>query len=100
MFFIGKNAGPAGVGPFCTLGHTFQAPEPNGSEEEFFLIFNVFLWFKPRTPWGGLFCSRDQHLTKLGNVTYQMQASEPISSEKEDVLFTLFLNARQGHFGP
>ena len=29
----------------------FQASEPNGSEEEDFLIyFYVFLWFKPRTP--------------------------------------------------
>ena len=35
--------------------HTkFQTPGPSGSEEEDFLIyFYAFLWFEPRTPWGG-----------------------------------------------
>ena len=32
----------------------FQASKPSGSEEEDFLIFfYIFLWFEPRTPWGG-----------------------------------------------
>ena len=34
--------------------HTkFQASEPRGSEEDFLMHFNAFLWFKPRTSWPG-----------------------------------------------
>ena len=34
--------------------HTdFQASEPSGSEEDFFIYFHAFPWFKPRTPWPG-----------------------------------------------
>ena len=56
----------------------FQASEPNGSEEEDFLIFlYVFLWFEPRTLALGHLGPWDLHLNKhgkrlLGNATCQI----------------------------
>ena len=46
--------------------HTkFQASKPSGSEEDDFLIlFYVFLRFEPRTPWRRTIL--DLHLNKLG----------------------------------
>ena len=33
------------------LHSNFQAPDPNGSkEEDIELVFNIYLWFKIRTP--------------------------------------------------
>ena len=62
--------------------HTkFQASKPSGSEEEYLLIlFHVFLWFEPSTPWQGAILDpatsfehkRGKGL--LGNATYQISS--------------------------
>ena len=46
--------------------HTkFHVSEPNGSDEEDFPFFFVFLWFKPRRPLGrNHFGPKDLHLNK------------------------------------
>ena len=72
MHFYCSNSESLGVGPFWTMEPTFEqtwyrangsilqtqmrASEGSGSEEEiFFIIFYVFLCFKPRMLWAGHF---------------------------------------------
>ena len=67
MYFYGLAQGPMGrailesetfilvKGYYSMLQTKFQASEPSGSEEDFFIFFYVFPWFKSRTTDAGPF---------------------------------------------
>ena len=81
-YFYDSTIGPPGVGPFQTLRPSFEQTwyrtfYSSGPDADFFIIFYVFLSFKPKIPWNGaIFGPRDLHLKKFGkgprNVTHQI----------------------------
>ena len=78
-----------------------QAPEPSGSEKEYFWIFSMYFYgSNPGPPGAGIFLTNlvKDHLPMLHT---DLQAPE-LSSSGEDFKSSLFSNPRPpaGHFEP
>ena len=86
--FIRKNL----VEDYQAMLHTkFQTSGPCGSEEEgFWIDYNAFLWFKPRTPWHraiwdpGILVWTNLVKDHQAMLHTKFQAPEPSSSGEED----------------